>query len=132
LETIEDAPEVEMLAWVIGRDHFAFSVDMYAGRPIGSALSWPASPSDVINLAIKNCTEHLILLDLARVGIGSGTGTLDVCSWAKWKYPGVELIAGGGVRGPEDLPALAEAGVDAVLVASALHDGKFGLPGAAL
>jgi len=34
------------------------------------------------------------------------------------------LIAGGGVRGLADLTALARAGCNAALVASALHDGK--------
>jgi uncharacterized protein related to proFAR isomerase len=36
----------------------------------------------------------------------------------------VDLIAGGGVRGLDDLKALADAGCDAALVASALHDGR--------
>ena len=38
--------------------------------------------------------------------------------------PGVELIVGGGVRGPSDLAALEKAGCDAVLVATALYDGR--------
>jgi phosphoribosylformimino-5-aminoimidazole carboxamide ribotide isomerase len=38
--------------------------------------------------------------------------------------PFLEIISGGGVRGPRDLQALAAAGADAALVASALHDGR--------
>jgi phosphoribosylformimino-5-aminoimidazole carboxamide ribotide isomerase len=34
------------------------------------------------------------------------------------------IVAGGGVRGVPDLEALANAGCDAALVASALHDGR--------
>jgi phosphoribosylformimino-5-aminoimidazole carboxamide ribotide isomerase len=36
----------------------------------------------------------------------------------------MELTSGGGVRGRDDLAALADAGCDAALVASALHDGQ--------
>jgi phosphoribosylformimino-5-aminoimidazole carboxamide ribotide isomerase len=38
-------------------------------------------------------------------------------------FPTVELVAGGGVRGREDLEQLAEVGVDGALVATALHTG---------
>jgi phosphoribosylformimino-5-aminoimidazole carboxamide ribotide isomerase len=38
--------------------------------------------------------------------------------------PVVRLAAGGGVRDPGDLERLAAAGADAVLVATALHDGR--------
>ena len=40
--------------------------------------------------------------------------------------PDVALLAGGGVRGPEDLQRLADAGCDGALVATALHDGRLG------
>jgi phosphoribosylformimino-5-aminoimidazole carboxamide ribotide isomerase len=38
----------------------------------------------------------------------------------------VEIITGGGVATRNDLAILAQAGVDAALVASALHDGRIG------
>ena len=34
------------------------------------------------------------------------------------------MIAGGGVRGPEDLRLLRQCGVGTALIASALHDGR--------
>jgi uncharacterized protein related to proFAR isomerase len=34
------------------------------------------------------------------------------------------LLAGGGVRGEEDLPALSEAGADAILAATMLHQAR--------
>jgi phosphoribosylformimino-5-aminoimidazole carboxamide ribotide isomerase len=46
--------------------------------------------------------------------------------------PGVMLLAGGGVRGPEDVTRLAEAGCDGVLVATALQDGRLTVRGADL
>jgi len=70
-------------------------------------------------LAGEGVTE-VILLALTQVGTGAGPdfGTLRA---ARAACPGVRLIAGGGVRTPEDLRALAEAGADGVLLATALH-----------
>jgi phosphoribosylformimino-5-aminoimidazole carboxamide ribotide isomerase len=77
---------------------------------------------------LKTCPHdgisRLIVLDLARVGGGAGTGTDDLCRHIASTYPQVEVIAGGGVAGPADLGRLASAGVRGVLVASALHDGR--------
>ena len=64
------------------------------------------------------------MLDLARVGLGLGTGTEVLIRKLRKGWPKLELIAGGGVRGREDLARLEAAGADAVLVASALHEGS--------
>ena len=66
----------------------------------------------------------MIVLDLARVGVGSGTGTEELCRQLAATYRDVEVIAGGGVRDAADLRRLKEWGVRAALVASALHDGR--------
>jgi phosphoribosylformimino-5-aminoimidazole carboxamide ribotide isomerase len=39
-------------------------------------------------------------------------------------YPQIEFSAGGGVRRPDDLRRLKSIGLSAVLIASALHDGR--------
>ena len=59
---------------------------------------------------------------------GSGAGTEFWCRQIRRTMPDVELIAGGGVRTWEDVERLGAAGADAVLVASALHDGTITLP----
>jgi phosphoribosylformimino-5-aminoimidazole carboxamide ribotide isomerase len=66
----------------------------------------------------------MIVLDLSRVGVGSGTGTEELCARLGSALPDVELIAGGGIRGPEDLRRLKKCGVGTALAASALHDGR--------
>ena len=99
--------------------------------PVGPLARELVVPENLVRL-VAVLVKRLIVLDLNRVGMGVGTGTEKLCSWVKSNYPHLELIAGGGIRGPEDLPSLEAAGVSAVLIASALHDGKFGLPGAAL
>lgn len=69
--------------------------------------------------------ETIIALDLARVGMNSGP-PIDLMRELRRALPGVELVAGGGVRDAADLQALADAGADAALVGSALHLGPVG------
>ena len=68
--------------------------------------------------------KELIVLDLADVGTNSGTRTLELCRQIRRVGPPIHLIAGGGVRGIADLRALADAGCQTALVASALHDAR--------
>ncbi len=65
-------------------------------------------------------------MDLARVGVGEGVGTETICRTMRARWPALHITAGGGVRGLADLNSLTEAGCDAALVASALHDGRIG------
>ena len=68
--------------------------------------------------------RRLLVLDLQRVGVGSGIGTEDLCSHLISRYSDLELITGGGVRDAADLRRLKDLGIAGVLVASALHDGR--------
>jgi phosphoribosylformimino-5-aminoimidazole carboxamide ribotide isomerase len=81
-------------------------------------------PIDIARWVINAGIQNLIVLDLADVGTAEGTRTLELCRDLRRLFPGIELVAGGGVRGLHDLRALADAGCTAALVASALHDGR--------
>lgn len=102
----------------------AFSLDLKAGRPLSAGKVWPDDAFQIAETAIALGVRRLLLLDLERVGVGAGVGTEQLCGQLRIDHPKLEISAGGGVRGPEDLRALAAAGVDYVLVASALHDGR--------
>ena len=65
-------------------------------------------------------------LDLARVGVAEGIATGALCRTLLQRFPNLRLITGGGVRSVDDLRAAEALGVEAVLVASALHDGRLG------
>lgn len=98
------------------------SLDYFDGR---LRMGWGSG--DEIAAALDRVAS-LIVLDIARVGTGQGSGTVDTIREIRRLAPRVELIAGGGVKNRDDLHRLEEAGADAVLVASALHDGSlFGL-----
>jgi phosphoribosylformimino-5-aminoimidazole carboxamide ribotide isomerase len=100
-----------------------FSLDLKAGVPLGQQGAWPADPWAVAELAVRHGAERLLVLDLARVGTGGGTGTEELCGRLARTYPDVEVWAGGGVRGRDELLRLRDVGVARVLLASALHDG---------
>jgi phosphoribosylformimino-5-aminoimidazole carboxamide ribotide isomerase len=70
--------------------------------------------------------RELLVIDLARVGSGSGPPLHAVEQLAE-TLPQVAIYAGGGVRGDEDLRALESAGATGALVATALHEGRITL-----
>jgi phosphoribosylformimino-5-aminoimidazole carboxamide ribotide isomerase len=125
LETIAGPTVLAEAVSCLGAERIVFSLDLKGGMPLGNLSAW-ARP-DVESIAaqvVATGVRRLIVLDLAQVGVGSGTGTEDLCSRLVAAYPELEVIAGGGVRNAADLRRLAACGVRAALVASALHDGR--------
>jgi phosphoribosylformimino-5-aminoimidazole carboxamide ribotide isomerase len=129
LETVRGPGVLEDLCRMFGGGRVVFSLDLNAGQPLGDLGPWgsPAGSGGARSIgarAVAAGVGGLIVLDLARVGVGGGTGTEDLCTHLAAAYPDVEIIAGGGVRDADDLRALRQCGVRGVLVASALHDGR--------
>jgi phosphoribosylformimino-5-aminoimidazole carboxamide ribotide isomerase len=121
LETVRGPDDLRTVVSTLGAERVAFSLDMMGGRLLGnSALG--DSPEAVAAAVVTCGVRRLILLDLARVGVASGTGTEALLAKLVSKHPDVEFVAGGGVRGREDLRTLEKAGAVAALVASTLHD----------
>ncbi|BCM85880.1 HisA/HisF-related TIM barrel protein [Methylobacterium indicum] len=95
-------------------DRAVLSLDSRDGAPMGPAIlhedasAWP---------------PEVIVMTLARVGSGAGPDLAGLRA-LKARAPHVAFYAAGGLRGPEDLPALDDAGAAGVLVASAIHDGR--------
>jgi phosphoribosylformimino-5-aminoimidazole carboxamide ribotide isomerase len=94
--------------------------------PVGRAecVNTLVSAENIAAQAVRLGVRRLLVLDLARVGCAGGTGTRELCARLCAKYPQVSVSAGGGVRHRGDLYELQQCGVQAVLVASALHDGR--------
>lgn len=110
----------------------AFSLDLRHGQLLGDWKAWGLeNDRDALALArrvIGTGVGALIVLDLARVGTGTGAGTDDLLRAIRAEFPDIDLIAGGGVRTWADVERLGEAGATGVLVASALHDGTLIVP----
>jgi phosphoribosylformimino-5-aminoimidazole carboxamide ribotide isomerase len=125
LETLRSPDALRALCADHGAGRIIFSLDLKGGRALGEVSTWDTADAWGIAVQAIDCgARRLIVLDLERVGVGAGTGTEVLCARLAADYPDVEVIAGGGVRGVEDLRRLKACGVRGVLVASALHDGR--------
>jgi phosphoribosylformimino-5-aminoimidazole carboxamide ribotide isomerase len=65
----------------------------------------------------------ILLLDLGRVGTGCGVD-MGLLERLRRRFPGIRLLAGGGVLTRRDLERMRDAGCDGALVASAIHTGR--------
>ena len=88
------------------------SLDRRGGHRLDAAGCWDAP---------RLWPARVIVMTLERVGADAGPD-LDTLAEVRRKAPQAMLIGAGGIRHPADLARAAEAGADAWLVASALHD----------
>ncbi len=68
--------------------------------------------------------SRVIVMTLARVGSHEGPDLARLSEIVGKAGGAHRVYAAGGLRGAEDLASLAAIGVEGVLVASALHDGR--------
>jgi phosphoribosylformimino-5-aminoimidazole carboxamide ribotide isomerase len=129
LESLVAPMVVDYLCDLVGSEALALSLDLKQGHPL-TRLHWHQQPDlaqepiEIVRMTVGMGIRRLIVLDLADVGTGRGPQTLTLCRSIRKDFADLELIAGGGVRGLDDLRALSDADCDAALVASALHDGR--------
>lgn len=108
----------------ICRDYpVTFSLDLRDGIPMHGEGLPDASPEDFAGHAVTAGANAIIVLDVARVGGTAGPDT-EMLTRIRRVVTGAALLAGGGVRGLNDLKLLARIGCDGALVATALHDGR--------
>jgi phosphoribosylformimino-5-aminoimidazole carboxamide ribotide isomerase len=126
LETLRGPLALQVVLAAAGPERLAFSLDLRAGQPLFAAgASWGATdPFAIAEAVIRLGVQRIVILDLARVGTGAGTGSTELLLRLAGAFPQLEITVGGGVAGPDDLEALARAGASAVLIGSALHDGR--------
>jgi phosphoribosylformimino-5-aminoimidazole carboxamide ribotide isomerase len=127
-ETLASFDELEAVVKSAGADRVVLSIDLRNGRIVGDETALGEDPLAAAVAGVGRGVKRLILLELARVGTGIGPGAVELCGQVRNALPDVELIAGGGVRSWDDVDKLADAGANAVLVASALHDGTITFP----
>jgi HisA/HisF family protein len=100
------------------------SIDLREGKLISPRPELAGrEPVAAAPLASALGVRELLVIDLARVGSGSGPPLHAVEQLAE-TLPQVAIYAGGGVRHDEDLRALESAGATGALVATALHEGR--------
>jgi phosphoribosylformimino-5-aminoimidazole carboxamide ribotide isomerase len=127
LETWPGPDELASLCQVVGTERIIFSLDLQDGRALGDLHSWnTVDPFEIGCRAVQAGIAEMIVLDLARVGGGMGISTVNLCRDLLARFGDLRVITGGGVRDISDLFRLQGVGIDAVLVASSLHDGRIG------
>jgi phosphoribosylformimino-5-aminoimidazole carboxamide ribotide isomerase len=125
-ETLAEPPALERLREALSGAALVLSLDLRGEDVLSrdAALAELGAAGALALLAGSGFRE-VIVLDLARVGSGAGPN-VDLMRELSARFPGLELLAGGGVRDLADLRALADAGAAGALVATALHDGTIG------
>ncbi len=123
LESLSGPEELATLVADQGTGKIVFSLDLKEGASLASSAWTEPGPIAIARRAMACGIGSILLLDLARVGVGQGTGTESLCAQLRKERPDLELTVGGGVRGRDDLARLQRQGADNVLIASALHDG---------
>lgn len=126
LETLPEFRALRAIVARLGADRVVFSLDLREGRPLTSVEALrELTPSELARRAVDAGAETVIALDVARVGSAGGVDET-LMRELRAALPGVDLIAGGGVRDREDLVRLAATGADGALVATAVHRGAIG------
>jgi len=124
---LESCPSPAVLTELVqqfGPSPLMFSLDLRDGVPMLPSGWPPMNPSEIAKTALAVGFRRLLVLDLSDVGTSTGGRTDGLLQTIRDIAPEAQLVAGGGVRGVDDLERLSNLGVDAVLVASALHDGR--------
>jgi phosphoribosylformimino-5-aminoimidazole carboxamide ribotide isomerase len=118
LETLPSFAVLRAICTAV-QDRIAFSLDLRHGQPIGIG----ETPETLAAHAADAGVRTLIVLDVGRVGMRGGPD-MAMIRRIRQAVPDLSLLAGGGVRGADDLNQLADAGYDGALVATALHEGR--------
>lgn len=125
---LETSPPRKLIAELcvdFGPPRVIFSLDLKQGRPLGTLDQWEnPQPFNIAVEAVGLGVEQMIVLDLAWVGTGEGLATEDLCRRLLSRFTQLQIITGGGIRGPGDLPRAKSLGIHGLLIASALHNGR--------
>lgn len=129
LESLHAFGDLRDIVELVGPSRVIFSLDLRLGSPIlHPALQDASGAADALSLASQAADagiRTLLLLDIGRVGTGCGVD-LGLLEALRRRFPGLRLLAGGGVLTRRDLDRVHDAGCDGVLVASAIHAGRIG------
>jgi phosphoribosylformimino-5-aminoimidazole carboxamide ribotide isomerase len=85
--------------------------------------SLPDEVATLVQRVVQLGIEHVLLLDLASVGVSQGIWLLGWIPALREHFPQVKFWTGGGVRAQEDLQQCADVGLHGVLVGTAWHRG---------
>lgn len=124
-ESLNDLSQLDSILEHFDPASLIFSIDLKNRHLLAGDPRWGGRPPmELATFVFERGLRQLIVLDLAAVGTGTGVPTLELCQQIKSSLPGITIISGGGVTSAECISQAARAGVDGLLIASALHDGQ--------
>ena len=122
-ETLSDMGFVRAAVERFGKERVVVSLDLVNGKVLSRSAQIKLMDPVALAGEIQDAgVAQIIVLDLARVGSGEGIDLPLLQEISRNTH--MRLFAGGGVREMDDLLRLKKAGVDGVLLATALHNGK--------
>jgi phosphoribosylformimino-5-aminoimidazole carboxamide ribotide isomerase len=125
-ETLKDPHDLAGIVQAARGADCILSLDHRGGQLLGGSPAVAGIDANALATAAWAAgIRAFIVLDLARVGAGTGPET-EPARRLRASLPAAEIVLGGGVRGKDDLRALAAAGYQAALVGTALHTGVLG------
>ena len=111
-----------------GADRLILGADVKDGRI--SINGWKEESTQellpFLDLFIQKGTRHVLCTDISKDGMLQGPAT-PLYRKIMARYPECRLIASGGVSGMQDIIALDEAGIPAVVFGKAIYEGRISL-----
>ena len=124
-ESLPRLDQVHSFVELFGSRSLVFSVDLKQGQLRTADPQYSSTdPEELIALVVEAGIVQIIVLDLAAVGTGTGIPSLSLCQQVKRRWPHLQIISGGGVHSRDCIANAQAAGLDGLLIASALHDGR--------
>jgi phosphoribosylformimino-5-aminoimidazole carboxamide ribotide isomerase len=128
METLRGPDGLREVIRTVGPEPTVVSLDLFQGR---SRLADPAAwrtddPLALARRVYELGARRLLLLELSRVGTSRGPNLGDLPSRILDACPDARLAVGGGISSFAELLELQSRGIKAVLVGTALHDGRIG------
>lgn len=124
-ESLNDLTQLQLMLKQFDSTSLIFSIDLKNRNLLVGDLRWDGKlPLEMAKFVFEHGLRQMIVLDLAAVGTGHGVPTLELCQQIKRISPDITMISGGGVESAECVKQAARAGLDGLLIASALHDSR--------
>jgi len=126
-ETLGDTALIRSLPAALDPARMVFSLDLASGKVLSLSARLKATPpAEVLGELESSGWREVILLELGRVGTGKGAN-LSFAAQARARFPGLNLLLGGGVSGAAELRRIKDLGLAGALVGTALHSGALAL-----